>query len=57
MELKENASSDMRGTGTLNSLARGLVVDLPGTCNSMGVKGLGRMIVSPLTEDRVDWAG
>lgn len=55
VELKETTSNDMRWTGIYNSLVRDLVAALPGTCNSIGVERLGRMIVSPLKEDRTDW--
>lgn len=52
--LKETGSSDMRGIGIYNSLVRDLVAAFRGTCNSIGVEGLGRMIGSSLTEDRTE---
>ena len=45
MGLKETASNDVRRTGIYISLVLDLVATFGGICNSIGVEGLGRMIV------------
>lgn len=55
--LKETASCYMGGTGIYNSPVCDLVATFSGTCKSIGVEWLGRVIVPPLAEDRAEWDG